>query len=38
MALAVLLGALLIIDLHILGCAMGQQHAGEVLKQFGPWS
>ncbi len=38
MALAVLLGALLIIDLHILGWAMRQQHAGEVVKQFGPWS
>jgi uncharacterized membrane protein len=38
MALAVLLGSFLIVDLRLLGLGMRQQSVAEVARQFGPWS
>ena len=38
MALALLLGTFLIVDLRLLGYGMRRQSVAEVAKQFGPWS
>src|ERR1700674_2427947 len=38
MALAVLLGSFLIVDLRLFGLGMRQQSVAEVAKQFGKWS
>lgn len=38
MALAVLLGTFVIVDLRLLGFGMRRQSVNEVARQFGPWS